>query len=67
MALLANTSLAADGRGEAALNEHLELVKAIESKDGELARGALKSHLSFAFETRLKIDAGELELVEGRS
>lgn len=62
MALLANTSLAADGRGEAALKEHFELVKAIESKDGESARSALKLHLSFAFETRLKIDAGELEV-----
>lgn len=60
MALLANTSLAADGRGEQALNEHLDIVRAIESKDGEAARKALKQHLSFAFETRLKIDAGEI-------
>ncbi len=60
MALLANTSLAADGRGENALQEHLEIVRAIENKDGEAARSALKQHLSFAFETRLKLDAGEL-------
>jgi DNA-binding GntR family transcriptional regulator len=59
MALLADTSLAADGRGEQALNEHLEIVRAIEAKDGEAARQALKQHLSFAFETRLKLDAGE--------
>tara|TARA_R110002096_G_scaffold2933_11_gene15020 strand:- start:7130 stop:7780 length:651 start_codon:yes stop_codon:yes gene_type:complete len=62
MALLANTSLAADGRGEQALNEHLDIVRAIESKDGESARKALKQHLSFAFETRLKLDAGEINL-----
>jgi DNA-binding GntR family transcriptional regulator len=62
MALLANTSLAADGRGEQALQEHLEIVSAIENKDGEAARQALKQHLSFAFETRLKLDAGELNL-----
>ncbi len=61
MALLADTSLVADGRGEQALNEHLEIVRAIETKDGEAARKALKQHLSFAFETRLKLDAGELQ------
>ena len=60
MALLANTSLSADGRGEQALQEHLEIVRAVESKDGDAARSALKKHLSFAFETRLKLDAGEL-------
>jgi DNA-binding GntR family transcriptional regulator len=62
MALLADTSLAADGRGEQALQEHLEIVRAIEAKDGDAARKALKQHLSFAFETRLKLDAGELNL-----
>jgi DNA-binding GntR family transcriptional regulator len=60
MALLANTSLAADGRGNMALDEHMVIVKAIESRDGALADKALKDHLSFAFETRLKIDAGEI-------
>jgi DNA-binding GntR family transcriptional regulator len=60
MALLANTSLSADGRGESALQEHLDIVRAIETKDGEGARQALKKHLSFAFETRLKQDAGEM-------
>ena len=62
MALLANTSLAADGRGESALQEHLDIVSAIEAKDGEGARQALKQHLSFAFETRLKQDVDELAL-----
>ena len=62
MALLANTSLAADGRGESALQEHLDIVSAIEAKDGEGARQALKQHLSFAIETRLKQDVDELAL-----
>jgi len=62
MALLANTSLTADGRGESALQEHLDIVSAIEAKDGEGARQALKQHLSFAFETRLKQDVDELAL-----
>jgi len=61
MALLASTSLAVDGRGEAALAEHDELVAAIERGDGEAANAALKSHISKAFETRLKHDAGAIE------
>jgi DNA-binding GntR family transcriptional regulator len=60
MALLATTSLAADGRGQAALDEHRAIVDAIEAHDGEAASGALKRHLSYAFETRLRIDAGEI-------
>ncbi len=60
MALLASTSLAVDGRGEMALNEHEDIVKAIEGRDGELASDLLKKHISYAFETRLKIDAGEV-------
>ena len=60
MALLTSTSLAVDGRGEMALNEHEDIVKAIELRDVEAANKALKKHLSFAFETRLKIDAGEV-------
>ncbi len=60
MALLTSTSLAVDGRGEMALNEHEEIVKAIEQRDGKAANKALKIHLSFAYETRLKIDVGEV-------
>jgi len=66
MALLATTSLAADGRGATALEEHRAIVRAIEARDGEAAAKALKEHLSFAFETRLKIDAGEVG-TKGRS
>ena len=57
MALLAETSLAADGRGEMALKEHRAIVEAIESGDGAAAEKLLKDHLSYAFETRLKQDA----------
>lgn len=60
MALLATTSLAADGRGVQALDEHRAIVRAIEAGDGDAAANALKRHLSFAFETRLKLDAGEV-------
>ena len=60
MALLATTSLAVDGRGLQALDEHLAIVKAIAAGDGDAACEAVKRHLSYAFETRLKIDAGEV-------
>jgi len=63
MALLATTSLAADGRGVKALEEHAEIVQAIGSGDGEHAAAALRRHLSYAFETRLKLDAGEVSAV----
>ena len=58
MALLAETSLAADGRGQMALDEHRSIVEAIEAGNGEAADQRLKEHLSYAFETRLKQDAG---------
>ena len=61
MALLATTSLAVDGRGKEALKEHDEIVKAIESGDGERAYLALKNHISLAFETRLRLDAERTE------
>lgn len=58
MALLAETSLAADGRGEMALAEHFVLVQAIEAGNSHDADRLLKDHLSFAFQTRLKADSG---------
>ncbi len=58
MALLATTSLAVEGRGEKALQEHDAIVSAIENADGDAAYEALRNHISQAFETRLKIDAG---------
>ena len=57
MALLASTSLAAEGRGDRALAEHDSIVTCLEQGDGEGAYLALRDHISKAFETRLKLDA----------
>ncbi|WP_300517148.1 GntR family transcriptional regulator [Aliiroseovarius sp.] len=57
MALLATTSLAAEGRAENAVGEHEAIVRAIEARDGDAAGTALRAHISHAFETRLKLDA----------
>ena len=62
MALMATTSLAADGRDGPALAEHERIVAAIEARDGDAAYAALKVHISKAYETRLRIDAGEVKL-----
>lgn len=59
MALMATTSLAAEGRGEIAQAEHKKIVAAIEARDEAAAGQALKDHISVAFMTRLKQDAGE--------
>lgn len=57
MALMATTSLAAEGRGPVALEEHGQIVAAIAARDGDRAAQALKDHLSTAFEVRLKEEA----------
>ncbi len=57
MALIASTSLAAEGRGERSLEEHAEIVTAIEARDGDAADLALRQHISHAFETRLRLEA----------
>ncbi|MBR9652813.1 GntR family transcriptional regulator [Thalassovita aquimarina] len=57
MALMATTSLAAEGRGEGALAEHAAIVDAIEKRDEDRAYEALKKHISTAFVTRLKRDS----------
>jgi DNA-binding GntR family transcriptional regulator len=57
MALVATTSLAAEGRGARALDEHQAIVEAIEARDGPAAEAAIRHHISVAFETRLKLDA----------
>ena len=62
MALMANTSFAAEGRDEVALAEHEQIVRAIEARDGEAAYQALRQHISKAFETRLRVDAGEIRM-----
>lgn len=60
MALMATTSLAIEGRGRAALDEHRAIVEAIAAHDGEGAYEALKSHISKAFEERLRLDASNI-------
>ncbi len=58
MALMTTTSLAAQGRGEIAQEEHAGIVAAISNRDEEAAGQALRDHISVAFMTRLKQDAG---------
>ncbi len=57
MALMATTSLAAEGRGEIAQSEHKGIVDAIAARDEDAAAKALQDHISVAFMTRLKQDA----------
>ncbi|MDQ2093495.1 GntR family transcriptional regulator [Rhodalgimonas zhirmunskyi] len=57
MALMATTSLAAEGRGPTALDEHDRIVRAIEAGDEEAAKKMLKEHISQAYVTRLMLDA----------
>ena len=57
MALLATTSIAAEGRPEDTLAEHNIIVTAIEAGDGDAADAALRDHISKAYITRLKLDA----------
>lgn len=57
MALMASTSLAAEGRSARALDEHTALVDAIDAGDADIAYNTLKKHISSAFETRLAQDA----------
>jgi DNA-binding FadR family transcriptional regulator len=57
MALMATTSLAAQGRSKIAQEEHDAIVTAIEKGDEEAAGAALRDHISVAFMTRLRQDA----------
>lgn len=57
MALMARTSLAAEGRSETALAEHARIVDAIAAGDGAAADRTLRQHISMAWETRLKLEA----------
>ncbi|WP_118136785.1 GntR family transcriptional regulator [Oceanicella sp. SM1341] len=61
MALVATTSLAAEGRGEQALAEHEAILEAIAARRPDEADAAMHAHLSQAYETRLKLDAGKIE------
>ena len=62
MALMATSSIAAEGRSRDTLAEHEEIVRAIENGDGDAADRALRDHISQAFVTRLKLDAGKVQL-----
>jgi len=64
MALLASTSIAADGRSQDTLKEHAMIVEAIEAGDGEAADRALRDHISKAFVIRLRLDAEAVEAAE---
>ncbi|MEO1640169.1 MAG: GntR family transcriptional regulator [Pseudomonadota bacterium] len=64
MALLATTSIAAEGRGTETLDEHAAIVSAIEAGDGDAADQALREHISKAYVTRLKLDAAAVEAAE---
>ena len=61
MALLASTSIAAEGRPTDTMEEHERIVSAIENGDGEAADQALREHISKAFVTRLRLDAEAVE------
>ncbi len=61
MALMATTSLASPGRGEVAQDDHKAIVAAIAQRDGETASKKLRTHISQAFETRLRSDARAIE------
>lgn len=64
MALMATTSLSAEGRGVQTLAEHAAIVDAIARGDGDGAYRALRDHISAAFVTRLKLDAAAVEAAE---
>lgn len=64
MALLATTSIAAEGRGADTLKEHGQIVEAIEAGDGDAAKIALRDHISKAYITRLKLDAEKVQAAE---
>ncbi|MEM8870047.1 MAG: GntR family transcriptional regulator [Pseudomonadota bacterium] len=57
MALMSQTTLAAEGRGQVALEQHHMIVTSIKARDGEAADAAIRAHISSAFETRLKQNA----------
>ncbi|MCP4817602.1 MAG: GntR family transcriptional regulator [Shimia sp.] len=56
MALMATTSIAAEGRGEDTLVEHQAIVDAIAARNEDGAYEALRTHISTAFVTRLKAE-----------
>ncbi|SDI56700.1 GntR family transcriptional regulator [Lutimaribacter saemankumensis] len=64
MALMATTSIAAEGRGQDTIAEHNAIVDAIANRDEKTAYQTLKDHISKAFVTRLKLDSGAIKRIE---
>lgn len=60
MALLVTTTFAVVGRDKTGIDEHEAIVKAIAARDGDAADHALKFHISNAYETRIRQDAGNV-------
>ena len=61
MALMATTSLAVDGRGAVAVEEHQAIVTAIADGASTEASEKLRNHISVAFITRLKQDSLKID------
>ena len=62
MALMARSSLAAEGRGATTLAEHQAIVDAIAAGDGPAADAAIRAHISKAWETRLRLEAERVDV-----
>ena len=58
MALLTGVSLSDPIRGAETVAEHDLIVKPIETRDEDAADAAARAHISKAYETRLRIEAG---------
>jgi Transcriptional regulators len=59
MALLTGVSLSDPIRGKETVEEHDAIVRAIESRDEDAADAAARAHISRAYETRLRLEAGQ--------
>lgn len=57
MALLATTTFAVTGRDTQGIDEHSAIVDAIEARDGDAADRALQTHISNAYQTRLRLES----------
>lgn len=55
MALLGHTTLALPGRSSTAINEHEEIVSAIERRDDAAAEAAARSHIRAAYKARMQV------------
>ncbi|MCJ2020652.1 GntR family transcriptional regulator [Methylobacterium sp. E-065] len=55
LALLANTTLAAPGRGPTSVEEHAAIVARITARDPDGAEAAARQHILNAFRTRIKV------------